>query len=62
MTRNFSKTNMIAGRQCPKRLYLAIHKPTVAQYSESVKRLFDRGQEANSANLRIGLSDRTSAE
>jgi hypothetical protein len=43
MTIRLSKSKMLSGFQCPKRLYLEIHRPELAEQSEHTERLFSNG-------------------
>jgi hypothetical protein len=38
-----SKSRLLSGLQCPKRLYLEIHQPELAKQSKSAERLFSNG-------------------
>ena len=38
-----SKSRLLSGLQCPKRLYLEIHRPELAEQSKSAERLFSNG-------------------
>ena len=40
-----SKSKIMAGRQCPKRLYLEVHHPELLDYSDETQRLFSIGHE-----------------
>lgn len=43
--RNLSKSKIIAGLQCPKRLYLEVHHPDLAEVSEESERKFEIGHQ-----------------
>jgi hypothetical protein len=38
-----TKSNLLHYRQCPKRLYLSIHRPDLAEFDPATERLFDQG-------------------
>ncbi|MFQ5633988.1 MAG: DUF2779 domain-containing protein, partial [Gammaproteobacteria bacterium] len=47
--RHLSKSKLLSGRQCPKRLWLEIHRPELAEISAQTRALFDIGHEAGAA-------------
>ncbi len=47
MTHFLSKSKIISGRQCPKRLFLEAHKPEAADASEQTSRVLSRGLEVH---------------
>ena len=38
-----SKSKIISGLQCPKRLYLEVHRPELAEVSDETERMFSNG-------------------
>ena len=38
-----SKSRIISGLQCPKRLYLEVHRPELAEVSDETERMFSNG-------------------
>jgi hypothetical protein len=42
-----SKSRIIAGRQCEKRLWLEVHRPELLDYDDSIKYRFDMGNRVN---------------
>ena len=51
-----SKSKIMAGLQCPKRLYLEVHHPELLDYSDEAERAFSIGYEVGAAarNLHPG--------
>ena len=47
-----SKSKVMSGLQCPKRVYLEIHHPELIQYSEGTEQAFDIGHEVGEAARR----------
>ncbi len=47
-----SKSKVMSGLQCPKRLYLEIHHPELIQYSEGTEQAFNTGHEVGEAARR----------
>ncbi len=45
MTYRLSKSKILSGLQCPKRLYLEVHRPELAEHSEAVERRFAAGHD-----------------
>lgn len=53
LMRTLSKSKLIAFRQCPKRLWLEIHKPTVRKDSESTETSYKIGDQVGEVARRI---------
>ena len=51
--RNFSKSKLLALRQCPKRLWLEIHRPVLREDSASTQASFQVGQQVGDIAQRI---------
>jgi hypothetical protein len=49
MSQDLSKTTIIHGIQCPKRLWLAIHRPELAKCSGKALQFFQAGNDAHKA-------------
>ena len=47
--RHLSKSKIMAGLQCPKRLYLEVHRPELINFSEQAQRTFAIGDEVGTA-------------
>lgn len=47
--RRLSKSKVMSGLQCPKRLYLEIHSPELVQFSRGAERAFEIGHEVGAA-------------
>jgi len=48
--RHLSKSKLISGWQCPKRLWLEIHKPDAGEFSPQTEAAFAIGHEAGAAH------------
>lgn len=53
MSYGLSKTRILNGLQCPKRLWLEIHQPDLAHYSERATQIIQNGIEANCAYRKL---------
>ena len=49
MSYGLSKTKILHGLQCPKRLWLEVHQPELAHYSEASTQIIQAGNEAHYA-------------
>ena len=49
MSYGLSKTKILNGLQCPKRLWLEVHQPELAHYSENSAQLMRAGNEVHKA-------------
>jgi len=47
--RHLSKSKVMAGLQCPKRLYLEVHRPELVKFSKQAQRTFAIGDEVGEA-------------
>ena len=47
--RHLSKSKIMAGLQCPKRLHLEVHRPELISFSEQAQRTFAIGDEVGTA-------------
>jgi hypothetical protein len=59
--RNFSKSKLLALRQCPKRLWLEIHRPDLRQDSEATQASFQVGYQVGDIAQRIYDPERLGA-
>jgi len=46
---NLSKSKLMSGRQCPRRLWLELHRPDLLQYDEGTEQAFAFGHRLNEA-------------
>ena len=53
MSYGLSKTKILYGLQCPKRLWLEVHQPELAQYSELSAQLMQAGNEVHRAYRKL---------
>ena len=51
--RNLSKSKLLAHRQCPKRLWLEIHRPELAEISAATQLAFDFGHEVGAVARKL---------
>lgn len=61
MPRNLSKSKLLAYRQCPKRLWLEVHKPDLVQNSPAAEGRFKTGHQLNDIARRIYDPENTGA-
>ena len=57
MSRVLSKSKLMAFRQCPRRLWLEVHRPELLADSQAAQTRFDAGHEVGDVEGTAGFSD-----